>query len=29
MKVSVMHPNNTRIGVIKPGANDSRPTAMK
>ena len=29
MKVSVRQPNNTRIGVIRPGAKESRPTAMK
>jgi hypothetical protein len=27
--LSVMQPNNTRIGVIMPGANESNPTSMK
>ena len=27
--LSVMHPNSTRIGVIKPGANESSPISMK
>ena len=29
MNVRVRHPKSTRIGVMSPGAKDSRPTAMK